>query len=260
MRHDLPRNEFSDSAPGEDLQAAIDRLVDGELPAKQRRQLLASLDGTPGAWRACALAFVEAQTLREQLTALSADAAPAAAATPPAAAAYQLPPIAAAPAGRAGPAWWAVAASALLAFGIGSYAVQRGDQTPTAAGGAAANTGAVAGIDQQTGAEAASNAALAAGGGVNNGADDEALILWVSDEQGRRQSLRAPLVDAQTLRERFGLSFRSAVPPELRQQMEGSGYQLSSRRRYAPLYLDNGRPLVVPVEDVQIVPVRGTAL
>ena len=47
----------------------FDRLVDGELSAAERQQLLASLDDRPGGWRRCALAFLEAQTWRSDLTA-----------------------------------------------------------------------------------------------------------------------------------------------------------------------------------------------
>ena len=39
----------------------LDRLVDGELDGPQRAQLLAAIDAEPGAWRRCAMAFLEAQ-------------------------------------------------------------------------------------------------------------------------------------------------------------------------------------------------------
>jgi hypothetical protein len=42
--------------------AQIDRLVSGDLPEPDRRSLLAWLDEEPTRWRACALAFLEAQT------------------------------------------------------------------------------------------------------------------------------------------------------------------------------------------------------
>ena len=45
----------------------FDRLVDGELSAAERRELLASLDGRPTGWRRCALAFLEAQTWQDEL-------------------------------------------------------------------------------------------------------------------------------------------------------------------------------------------------
>src|SRR5262245_56567307 len=46
----------------------FDRLVDGELSADERRELLISLEGRPGGWRKCALAFLEAQTWQRELT------------------------------------------------------------------------------------------------------------------------------------------------------------------------------------------------
>lgn len=45
-------------------QAAIDRLVDGELDNAERRALLIRLETTPNGWRRCALAFLETQEIR----------------------------------------------------------------------------------------------------------------------------------------------------------------------------------------------------
>ncbi len=50
------------SLHGADVIAAqLDRLVSGDLPEPDRRSLLAWLDEEPTRWRACALAFLEAQ-------------------------------------------------------------------------------------------------------------------------------------------------------------------------------------------------------
>jgi len=46
----------------------IDRLVDGELPDAERRELLLRFDTEPDGWRRCALAFLEAQTWRQAMT------------------------------------------------------------------------------------------------------------------------------------------------------------------------------------------------
>jgi hypothetical protein len=46
----------------------IDRLVDGALSDTERRAVLARLDVEPGAWRRCALAFLEAQSWREAMS------------------------------------------------------------------------------------------------------------------------------------------------------------------------------------------------
>jgi len=53
----------------------IDRLVDGELPETERRELLLRFENQPDGWRRCALSFLEAQVWRQ---ALSLEAAPAA--------------------------------------------------------------------------------------------------------------------------------------------------------------------------------------
>jgi len=53
----------------------IDRLVDGELSERKRRELLLSFENQSGGWRRCALAFLEAQVFHQ---ALSLEAAPAA--------------------------------------------------------------------------------------------------------------------------------------------------------------------------------------
>src|SRR5688572_13787438 len=45
----------------------IDRLVDGELDGPQREALLRALDAQPGAWRRCAMAFLEAQAWQRAL-------------------------------------------------------------------------------------------------------------------------------------------------------------------------------------------------
>src|SRR5260370_21580495 len=45
----------------------LDRLVDGELPERERRELLLRLEKVPDGWRRCALAFLEAQTWGQAL-------------------------------------------------------------------------------------------------------------------------------------------------------------------------------------------------
>jgi len=49
----------------------FDRLVDGELSETQRAELLAGLDHEPGGWRRCALAFLEAQCWKQELSAIA---------------------------------------------------------------------------------------------------------------------------------------------------------------------------------------------
>ncbi len=51
------------------LAEKIDLLVDGELDLAGRAEILATVERTEGAWRHCALAFLEAQLLGESLAA-----------------------------------------------------------------------------------------------------------------------------------------------------------------------------------------------
>ena len=48
-------------------QRELDRLVDGEISPPEYRQLLTRVEQSPDGWRQCALAFLEAQALREEL-------------------------------------------------------------------------------------------------------------------------------------------------------------------------------------------------
>src|SRR5262245_4594506 len=51
-------------------QTCFDRLVDGQLHPDEYKALLASLDDEPGAWRRCAMAFLESQALAADLGAI----------------------------------------------------------------------------------------------------------------------------------------------------------------------------------------------
>ena len=213
----------------------FDRLVDGELSADERRRLLASLDDRPGGWRQCALAFLAAQTWRQELGRLvdepAARATAAVAGAEPSSTAKRTVP------------WYAVAASVLVAFTLG---LAFGGISPPSHHAAAPNLS----PDQ-----------IAAGTPTpdnpvdNLAGPDDALTLWVRDETGQPRSLRVPLVDAAAVDRRLGLDFPSGVPATVRDQLHERGYQVESKRRYAPLWLDNGRPLVLPVEDTKIIPV-----
>jgi hypothetical protein len=67
------------NAPGEEKplhdERLFDRLADGELDERQRQALLSSLDRQPDGWRQCALALLEAQCWRNEMTTLARQAA-----------------------------------------------------------------------------------------------------------------------------------------------------------------------------------------
>jgi hypothetical protein len=213
----------------------FDRLVDGELSAAERRALLESLDNWPQGWRQCALAFLEAQSWKTQLQNIAVT--PAVPATLQKSAA----PTAAPQRRRvwAAAQWFAVAAALLVAFKIGG--MQSGSR-PIVASNTAKTTSQVA-------------TAPPAGAVPQNAKPGDALNLWVRDDGGQMQRVRVPLVDAAALENELGLKFQTGVPDDVRNNLQNHGYTVQSKRQYAPLWLDNGRPMIVPVEDTKIVPV-----
>src|SRR3954467_783830 len=113
---------MNDNQPlNDDIQ--LDRLVDGELSSSERRRLLESFDKRPESWRRCALAFLEAQSWREELGQVARDQGPQAAAS--------VSPVSSVglnrkPAWMIGATWLAMAAGLLLAFGLGWMQRERG--------------------------------------------------------------------------------------------------------------------------------------
>src|SRR5260370_29148905 len=62
----MNRSDDEESGSGEE-EGLRGRVVDGELPEGERRELLVRLEKVPDGWRRCALAFLEAQIWRQAL-------------------------------------------------------------------------------------------------------------------------------------------------------------------------------------------------
>jgi hypothetical protein len=217
----------------------FDQLVDGELSTDERRQLLSTLDGRPDGWRQCALAFLEAQAWR-------ADFGPGAGEMKAAAAPGNVSGRAAStahPVGYKAIQWLAIAAGVFFAFGLGVFWPVDRDRPTIAENGSASP-------QQLVNSSAPPQPELPPGRTLG-----DALVFFVNDGTGGTQRVRVPLVDAGTLDRELGVRFRSGVPEALRNRLEQTGYDVHSQRRYAPLHLENGGALVLPVEDTRIVPV-----
>jgi hypothetical protein len=217
----------------------FDRLVDGELSAAERKELLESLDARPQGWRRCALAFLEAQSWRSEMKKLTQERPTSSAQVKRQAVAPESKPHSL----RTAAQWLAVAAALLVAFKVGSW--QRESGIPIVASPVPTNEQLVS-VPPPTGA-------------TNTTKPNDALNLWVRDDAGQMRRVRVPLVDAQSLDRQLGTVFQTGVPDHVRDQLNDSGYAVHSKRQYAPLWLENGRPMVVPVEDTKIVPVSNRA-
>jgi hypothetical protein len=225
----------------------IDRLVDGELSGDERRHLLASLEAQPGGWRRCALAFVEAQTWRGSMGSLLQDT--------PAPIEPKSLPIVVANSGSAGAlsarseasrshlaTWFAVAASVVVAFGLGRQSgVMRSANEPAS---------------QQIASAPAVPNDKTDSPRLEHSTRGDAVTLVVNDRDGVPQRIEVPLVEGRQLGRAFG-----DVPhwssPELDRQLDERGLDLDARRRYAPMYFEQENkivPMVVPVDDAVVRP------
>lgn len=218
----------------------FDLLVDGELPERERRNLLSTLDDLPGGWRRCALAFLEAQSWKDELGGIRQET---------------VAPSQAAPARRRsgfpGQRWTtllAAAASFLVALGLGLMfdRVWRPD-----AGGAPSP---IEIADAPQGPERPAPA------------QDEPRVVPVTDGSGDSwQLVTLPVglgpdgvgsiqlpAKQRRIEEAWPEEFAPAVPADLLRALKESGHEVSRHRRLVPFQLDDGRRVVVPFEQVEL--------
>lgn len=221
----------------------LDLLVDGELSPAARRDLLARLDSIPGGWRRCALAFLEAQSWREDFGAISRppERRPM---SPPAQPVRHLRTL------HSLGTVAAMAASFLLALGL-SFLVRNG--WPSAA--SLETPGPVAAVDKTNEAPAlpapAAEEAMPSRPSNWNltGGPWETVTLPVSNGA---DPLELPATERETFDERWWNHLPSAIPHEMLQALEQSGHQVDLRRRLMPFPMKDGRQLVVPVDQVDV--------
>ncbi|MFH1268526.1 MAG: hypothetical protein ABIK89_22615 [Planctomycetota bacterium] len=234
----------TDDHPDDSLPTLDDRrfdlLVDGELPERERRNLLSTLDDLPGGWRRCALAFLEALSWKDELGGIRREADS---------------PVQVAPARRRSgfPAgrWTTVlsaAASFLVALGLG---LMIGDFWRPEAEGApspAQIAGAPQGPERPAPARDEPRAAPAA----DVPGDSWQLVTLPAglgpDGVG---PIQLPARQRDHLEEAWPQEFASTVPPDLMRLLKESGHEVSRDRRLVPFQLDDGRRVVVPFEQVE---------
>ena len=248
------RNNKGDNAQDD---AALDRLVDGEMASDEYRAFLANLDDEPGGWRRCALAFLEAQALEGELGAFRDERVKplvsdvnTTSPTAPAGRKRNMPLLV-----------LAMAASFLLAFGLG-YALKAPWQNGIPAGGDVA--------EQNPSGQNPGGNDIAPGPGESRLADNqpdnrrptpqlnqrplENVTLVVGENAASERRIELPVVHYGDVGDGYFRREHSAMPPEIREMLQRRG-QLRRTQSYLPLEMDNGQRVVVPVEEVEIVPV-----
>ncbi|MCA9258991.1 MAG: hypothetical protein KDA61_07315 [Planctomycetales bacterium] len=228
----------------------LDRLVDGELTPDERREAILAIEGAPDGWRRCALAFLEAQSWRSAMQSFEFAPAPLQQ-SPPASSTLPGEPQATSP-GAVESFWGYVAALAAglliaVAFGRG---LPRGGTSPTHPGEHDAE-GALAQTVRPEAEEPQHPDDMRSSG--------DALTLLVRGQSGDVQRLELPLLSAEELEPALDAVPNWAQAEPLRQRFKEHGLSLQARRRYAPLFIEQGGdvvPMVVPVDDAYVTPVK----
>jgi hypothetical protein len=221
-----------------DPEHVLDRLVDGELSPHQRRELLAGLDDEPGGWRRCALAFLEAQSWRWQMSRVAAE-----------------PIVAQLKAHRARERtskrrYWGVlvaaAASVMAAFAAGTRfptvnATREAPplariESPQAVGAESPAKQLVQGTDAPRAAERQSPWQTLTLTPADGSSTDPIRLRVVEPDSDQASAARQEW----------------AVSGQLLGRFEQEGFQVDRRQGLLPIELSDGRRVLVPVEEVDI--------
>jgi hypothetical protein len=202
-----------------DKQRLLDLLVDGELSDAERRELLAWCEREPDGWRRCALAFLEAQD-------------------------------------------WSSVLGSLAGVSRSAAASERTETSTRAAGGRTHVRSNPFWNVRQWGTMLAMAASVVLA---------FTLGLWIRDagEAGQIAPPGPPAVNVVSNGESFsseetrvpvaevdGWTPVEAVPDHVRQALERLGHQVEQQRRLVPYRLDDGRRVVIPVDQVDVRPVE----
>ena len=225
-------------------------------PTRAPRSCSASLDDEPGAWRHCALAFLEAQNWRWQLSRVASEPLVAQLTSPP----RDTIAISISPARQTNfsslGAILAIAASLLVAFGIGTRFPSFANDDD--GGGALVAKQNAASVERQAGtldsespmqpsAISDSQPEL-----VDTAAEPlQTLTLKpIGDDGG--EPIELPLIESDADGAIAASARPSALSGSLISEFEKDGFVVDRQQRLWPVDLPDGRRVLVPVEEVDI--------
>jgi hypothetical protein len=230
----------------------FDRLVDGELSTTEYQALLATLDDEPAGWRQCALAFLEAQALGNDLASVrrsldlrdcgeQTGGNESSQKTTHSSQRFSVGTL------------LAVALSFLFAFTLGAVAPRifgGRQQEPALTGNNVPAQANVAGQWPAAGGETRHQAFRPVGNVrlVMDGASGESS-----------QSGDVPVYDVGQDLDQFLSQNRPALAPELIELLQQRGHEVVRQEQYVPAQLEDGRQVIVPVERYLITPVSQRA-
>ena len=210
--------------------ASLDRLVDGDLPEGERRELLLRLENDPEGWRRCALAFLEDQTFRKALTPMA----------PAVARPMSSPSVASPTPARGGMAWGrrASIAASLLASTFAAGFAARGLTT-------AGPRVEVARPDPPAPAATPETPRPEEIRQVGS-------LRLVDGSAGESAPEAFPIRSGPGLDDRWLRSQPPSVPAYVRARLERQGFQVAERRKLVSVDLGDGRRVSIPVDEVEV--------
>ena len=210
----------------------LDGLVDGELSESERRDVLLAADREPEAWRRLALAFVESQTLRGELTAWMKSMP------------TETTRAARVSSGTAARRGWlrmvGLVACSLLAFGLGRWS-SLADQTNSMSQGprTIANNNGTAGPVADVSPESVER--------------HQTMRLVLDDLLGGPpQAVDVAVVDDYEGDPEDFLNGPPAISPEIQRALLRAGRRVHEQRQLFEVPLSDGRYGVVPVSNVLV--------
>jgi len=241
---------FENSAVNE-MDNQIDKLVDGELNDGEMRELLLALEAQPEGWRRCALAFVEAQTLRRDLAGIVN--APCEEQTPSSRGVVvaqgnsrrsQLSTL----------GWAAVAASLLIAFTAGNSVHGLWSDSLVAHVGKPGTPVAMTDNNPAPSNEPENNDADVPATSDEVSKPKATVMVSLPSADGEpEQSREVPIVEGNADQFKTLLSQQSEVLSEAElKTLETTGHEVEQQRAFYPIKLEDGRQALVPMDIVRV--------
>ncbi|NQT38293.1 MAG: hypothetical protein HQ581_12425 [Planctomycetes bacterium] len=224
----------------QDDQHVLDLLVDDELDAERRRELLGRLDRDPDGWRRCALAFLEAQSWRRTIPTLSGGEIGRTAATQP-----ETPRR---PLGLNRRTVLAMAASFLVALALG-VTIREIWHRETPMGGSSTQT-----ASEQTEPDRPTENGPSVPESPEVPQDQWRWVeVSVPTSPGSPQGpIRLPAVASDRLDDAWLYAQPAPVPPDVLQAFRRTGHEVRQSRQLLPFRMKDGQQLVVPVDQVEV--------
>lgn len=230
----------------------LDRLVDGTLDLPAQRDLLTRLDQTPGGWRRCALAFLEAQAWGSEFRQLRGETDHLGSKS---FARSEGPQIA----NRQSPArslgrLVGVALALCVAFGLGRLSMPVEPRLQDA----------VVRAPEQRTVAAPDETAVAEGDGPlvtpeefqapepDNDVHVAARLSWQLQQDGEKRKVEVPVLEGRGLDMEWLMQQPTAVQEPIRKALERRGHKIETQRQLLTVNLKDGRSVVVPIDQVQV--------